>query len=210
VAEAMARIDQLGRKYGVNLQGGVTWAFTFVGQPSFAGFRELATNGVDKPVLNVFRMYGKLEGDWVNTSSSGAIGLEEMVKNGVGANSDIDAIATRSEHHVSVLAWNYSDVDLPAAAVPIRMVIDGLPGKLPKGSMKLQEFRMDDTHSNAYAAWKQMGSPERPTPEQTAVLERAAGLESLGPERIVDANDGKLVVPMLLPRDGVSLLMITW
>lgn len=210
VAEAMARIDQLGRKYGVNLQGGVTWAFTFEGQPSFAGFRELATNGVDKPVLNVFRMYGKLDGDWVKTSSSGAIGLEEMLKDGVGANSDIDAIATRSEHRVSVLAWNYSDVDLPAAAVPIRMMVDGLPGKLPKGSMKLREFRMDDTHSNAYAVWKKMGSPERPTPEQTAALERAGCLESLGPERIVEANDGRLVVPISLPRQGVSLVTITW
>jgi xylan 1,4-beta-xylosidase len=210
VAEAMARIDQLGRKYGVNLQGGVTWAFTFEGQPSFAGFRELATNGVDKPVLNVFRMYGKLDGDWVKTSSSGAIGLEEMVKDGVGAKSDIDAIATRSERGVSVLTWNYSDVDLPAAAAPIRMTVDGLPGKLPKGSMKLREFRMDDTHSNAYAVWKTMGSPERPTPEQTAALERAGGLESLGPERIVEANDGRLVVPMSLPRQGVSLVTITW
>jgi hypothetical protein len=55
-----------------------------------------------------------------------------------------------------------------------------------------------------------MGSPERPTPEQTAALERAGGLESLGPERIVEAKDGRLVVPMSLPRHGVSLVTITW
>jgi xylan 1,4-beta-xylosidase len=109
-----------------------------------------------------------------------------------------------------VLAWNYSDVDLPAAAASIRMTVDGLPGKLPKGSMKLREFRMDDTHSNAYAVWKTMGSPERPTPEQTAALERAGGLESLGPERVVETNGGRLVVPISLPRQGVSLVTITW
>jgi xylan 1,4-beta-xylosidase len=58
--------------------------------------------------------------------------------------------------------------------------------------------------------WKTMGSPERPTPEQTAALERAGGLESLGPERVVETNGGRLVVPISLPRQGVSLVTITW
>ena len=42
----------------MKLQGMVTWAFEFEDQPWFAGYRDLATNGVDKPVLNVFRMAG--------------------------------------------------------------------------------------------------------------------------------------------------------
>jgi len=42
---------------------GPTWrpadlGFEFEGQPYFEGFRTLATNGVDKPVLNFFRMAG--------------------------------------------------------------------------------------------------------------------------------------------------------
>ena len=32
----------------------LTWAFEFEGQPYFDGFRTLATNGIDKPVLNLF------------------------------------------------------------------------------------------------------------------------------------------------------------
>ena len=36
----------------------LTWAFEFEDQPYFDGFRTLATNGIDKPVLNVFRMAG--------------------------------------------------------------------------------------------------------------------------------------------------------
>ena len=43
----------------------LTWAFEFEGQPYFDGFRTLATNGVDKPVLNVFRMAGLMRGDRV-------------------------------------------------------------------------------------------------------------------------------------------------
>src|SRR5258708_29043850 len=39
-----------------NMAGMLTWAFEFEGQPYFDGFRTVATNGIDKPVLNVFRM----------------------------------------------------------------------------------------------------------------------------------------------------------
>ena len=49
-------------KYGVNLEGALTWAFEFENQPPFAGFRQLASNGIDLPVLNVFRMFGKMSG----------------------------------------------------------------------------------------------------------------------------------------------------
>jgi xylan 1,4-beta-xylosidase len=206
VAEAMARIDQLGRKYGVNLQGGVTWAFEFEGQPWFAGFRDLATNGVDKPVLNVFRMYGKLGGDWVKTESSGALGLEEIVKEGVGAKTDVDAIATRSEHEVDVLLWNYSDVDLPAEPAEVEMAVDGLPN----ATIRMEELRMDSGHSNAYSVWLKMGSPQQPTPAQKAELVKASGLESMGGVKKVAAKEGRVTVPLSLPRQGVGLVRIWW
>lgn len=213
VAEAMTRIYQLGQKYGVNLQGGVTWAFEFEGQPSFAGFRDLATNGVDKPVLNVFRMYGKLGGDWVKTESSGALGLDAIVHDGVGAKTDVDAIATRADtatgHEVDVLVWNYSDVDLPADPATIQMTVDGL-GPLPKRYMRMEEFRMDDSHSNAYSAWQKMGSPEHPTAAQKAELLKASGLESMRGAKKVAAKDGSLLLPMSLPRQGVALVRIWW
>jgi len=53
---SFARIYDLAARYHVNLQGAMSWSFEFEGQKWFDGFRDLATNGVDKPVLNVFRM----------------------------------------------------------------------------------------------------------------------------------------------------------
>src|SRR6266566_8429108 len=50
----------LAKQDGVDLRGSVTWAFQFDAQPYFEGLRELATNGIDKPVLNAFRMLGLL------------------------------------------------------------------------------------------------------------------------------------------------------
>jgi xylan 1,4-beta-xylosidase len=50
--------------------GIVTWAFEFEDQPWFDGFRDLATNGVEKPVLNVFRMFGLMGTHQVSAESS--------------------------------------------------------------------------------------------------------------------------------------------
>ena len=56
-AASFARKHELAARHGVNLQGALTWAFEFEDQPYFAGFRQLASNGIDMPVLNVFRMF---------------------------------------------------------------------------------------------------------------------------------------------------------
>ena len=64
-AASFARKHDLAERHGVNLEGALTWAFEFEDQPYFAGFRALATNGIDLPVLNVFRMFGQMSGERV-------------------------------------------------------------------------------------------------------------------------------------------------
>ena len=59
-AASFARKHDLAERHGVNLEGALTWAFEFEDQPYFAGFRVLATNGIDLPVLNVFRMFSRM------------------------------------------------------------------------------------------------------------------------------------------------------
>lgn len=46
-----------------NIAGLLTWAFEFEDQPYFDGFGTPATNGIDKPVLNIFRMAALMSGD---------------------------------------------------------------------------------------------------------------------------------------------------
>ena len=62
-AASFAQLYAMKEKYNINLIGAVSWSFEFEDQPWFAGFRDLATNGVDKPVLNVFRMFGFMKGN---------------------------------------------------------------------------------------------------------------------------------------------------
>src|SRR5205085_8851380 len=71
-AAQLARTYELAELHGVNLLGSVTWAFEFDDQPYFDGFRALATNGIDKPVLNVFRMLGQMGGERIAVESTGA------------------------------------------------------------------------------------------------------------------------------------------
>jgi xylan 1,4-beta-xylosidase len=211
VAEATMRTIELARKYDVTLEGAVTWAFEFEDQPAFAGFRELATNGIDKPVLNVFRMMGMLGevgkdnlGGWLATESSGALPLDDVVEHSVTGAPDINAVAARNGNEIDVLVWNYHDADVAAPPAEIELEIDGLK----PGWGIASEFRVDETHSNGYRAWQQMGSPAHPTAQQVAALQKAAGLEETVKGHEIAVRDGKARVNLTLPRQGVALVRI--
>jgi xylan 1,4-beta-xylosidase len=205
VAEAIARTYELARKESVHIQGAVTWAFEFENQPYFAGFRELATNGVDKPVLNVFRMLGMLGGDWIESSSTGAQPLDQVVAGSVTAAPDVNAVATRDGREVDVLLWNYHDDDIPAASAAIHLEV----ASIPANSVSVEIFRMDADHSNSFAAWKKMGSPQQPTPAQRERLEDSAAPEH-DPPRTVAARDASVTLDFSLPRQGVYLVKLRW
>lgn len=214
VAEATMRTYELGRQYGLTVQGAVTWAFEFEDQPPFAGFRELATNGVDKPVLNVFRMFGMLGGGpaaaqgkavWLSIESNGALPLAQVVTSSVTGAPDISAVATRNGSEVDILVWNYHDADVPVPDATVVLAVDGLHGQ----SAVASEFRMDATHSNAYRAWQQMGSPEKLSDEQKRQLEKAGGLEQTRSEYAIPIQDGVARLDISpLPRQGVLLLRL--
>ncbi len=203
VAEAIARTYALARMQGVPVKGAVTWAFEFENQPPFAGFRELATNGIDKPVLNVFRMLGMLDGEWISTQSTGAQPLQEVLRRSVTGEPDVNAVATRGAHGIEVLLWNYHDDDVPAPPAQVQLQVKGLSRK----AVRVTQFRMDAEHANAYTAWQQMGSPQTLTPEQTRRLQQSAELKAT-PLTGVQVKAGTATVSLDLPRQGVYLLRL--
>jgi xylan 1,4-beta-xylosidase len=207
-AAAVSSIFKLADRYKSNMAGMTTWSFEFEDQPYFDGFRTLATNGIDKPLLNVFRMFGLMQGDRVKVESSGAVDLDTIVETGVRQKPDIDALATRSDHDIAILAWNYHDDDVPGPAAPVRLSLSGIPAAA--GRVLLSHYRIDQDHSNAYTTWKQMGSPQNPTPEQYARLEAAGQLQLLESPRWVASQAGRIDVTFVLPRQGVSLIRLTW
>jgi xylan 1,4-beta-xylosidase len=205
-AAQIARTFELADLHQVNLLGSVTWAFEFEGQPPFAGFRDLATNGIDKPVLNVFRMLGKMHGDRVAVTSTSAADVQTIRDAGVRAEPDVYALATRSDRAMEVLVWNYHDDDVAAPPATVTMTIDGLS----PGRPTVTEYRVDDRHSNAYEAWKAMGSPQSLTSAQRSALEKAGQLQSIGSPARQAIDKGRLTIDVSLPRQGVALFTIAY
>lgn len=205
-AAQIARTYELAERHGVNLLGSVTWAFEFEGQPYFDGFRDLATNGIAKPVLNVFRMLGRLRGDRVPVENPAALPLDGVLADGVREQPDVGAIASREARAVNVLVWNYHDDDLPARPAAIDLLFDGVPAAQPT----LEHYRVDAIHGNAYEAWKGMGSPQSIDPARYAQLTKAGELAAMEPPRRVEADSGAVTVRLDLPRQGVSLVRLVW
>jgi xylan 1,4-beta-xylosidase len=205
-AAVMPRHLDLAAKYGVNLRGAVTWAFEFEDQPWFDGFRDLATNGIGKPVLNVHRMLGMMTGDRAAVRNPGALPLDTIVSSGVKEQPDVYALASIDTHSGAVLISNYHDSGRPGPAAPIELAIAGLSSR----RVLLHHYRVDSAHSNSYEAWKRMGSPQSPSPEQYAQLERDGQLALMESPRWAIPENGSVRVAFQLPRHGVSLIRLTW
>jgi xylan 1,4-beta-xylosidase len=204
-AAIFAREREIAARRGVNFAGAVTWAFEFEDQPYFAGFRDLATNGIDKPVLNVFRIFGLAGGVRIAAKSSGAAPLEEMEASGVKGAPDVNAAATRGERTVDVIVWNYHDDDLPAPDARVALSIAGVNGRV-----LVRHYRVDTDHSNSYTAWKALGSPPQPSSGQYEQMERAGQLEQLRSPEWVTAENGTVRLGFALPRHAVSLVQLSW
>jgi xylan 1,4-beta-xylosidase len=209
-AASFPRAVDLAAEQGVNLEGALTWAFEFEDQPPFAGFRALASDGLDLPVLNVFRMFAKMSGQRLAVVSDGGLDADAILKAGVRGKPDVSALASldQDQRKLAVLVWQYHDDDVPGPDASVNLNLTGLPTKT--GECELRQYRIDANHSNSYEAWKRMGNPMQPSAEQYAELERAGRLAELGQPTRIRPQDGTAQLHVDLPRQAVSLLVLTW
>jgi xylan 1,4-beta-xylosidase len=207
-AAALARTFEIADERHVNFEGALTWAFEFEGERFFAGHRVLATNGIDLPILNVFRMFSKMHGDRLPVESSSADSLASIEKTGVRAAPDVSALAALDARQLAILLWNYHDDDVPGPIADIALSVANLPPAAATAT--LTEYRIDRSHSDAYTLWLQMGSPQHPTSQQYAALQSAGQLEILDAPHRVSLSQGNFDLHVHLPRQGVSLLVLTF
>jgi xylan 1,4-beta-xylosidase len=205
-AASFARKYELADFHGVNLLGAVTWAFEFEDQAWFRGFRDLATNGVDKPVLNVFRMFGMMEGNRAEVKQNLAYDFKKVRDESVRGASDINALASKDAKAAGIMVWNYHDDNIKGPDTAVELKISGLPS----GKVQLHHYRIDDQNSNSYEAWKKMGSPKAPSPEQIAELEKAGQLQLLTSPEWINPKNGTANINVKLPRQAVSFLKFSW
>ncbi len=123
-----------------------------------------------------------------------------------GAARTIYALAARSNRTVTVLLWNYHDDDVAAPVANVALTVEGVSAS----RASVTHYRVDGEHGNSYEAWKKMGSPQQPTPQQYAELEKAGKLKALGAPERVTIERGQFARTFALPRQAVSLIKIDY
>ncbi|KAJ7602573.1 xylan 1,4-beta-xylosidase [Mycena polygramma] len=208
-AAAFTREIDLGTRHSVNFTGALTWAFEYDEHPYFDGFRVLATNQIDKPILNIFRMFGMMQEMRLEASSTGQASLDDVLENSVkGELSDVGVLASISAEadKLALIIWNYHDDALPKPDAEISLRISEVfPGRTTVG---LTHYRIDESHSDAFSAWVNLGSPQAPTQQQIAGLKKDGMLQMLHPPSTLKLDDGIVNVEFGLPIHAVSLLVI--
>jgi xylan 1,4-beta-xylosidase len=205
-AATFARKYELADQNDAKLIGAVSWSFEFENQPWFFGFRDLATNGVDKPVLNVFRMFGKMSGKRVQVESNRMYDLKTVLDSSIRKQPEIGALASKDKRTAAIMVWHYHDEDKQAPGEPITIDLSNLPMK----EFKVTQYRIDSEHSNSYEVWKKMGSPQNPTAAQVSELEKAGQLKAIGEVQKIKTKTGKATLTISLPRQAVALLKMDW
>jgi xylan 1,4-beta-xylosidase len=204
-AASFARIWELAARRRVNLDGILSWSFEFEDQPWFAGYRQLATNGVPLPVLNVFRMFAQLGPERLAARSDAQVPLDAVIAGGVRGTPDVGTIATRTaDGRIAILLWHYHDDDVAGPAAAVRLTVSGLKGQAPASATL---WRVDGANGNSYAAWTAMGSPLNPNSTQYAALETAAVMRPQALAMRAGAR-GAAAASIEVPRQGVALVVI--
>ncbi|SES23998.1 GH39 family glycosyl hydrolase [Pedobacter rhizosphaerae] len=206
-AASFARKYLLADQYGINFLGAVSWSFEFENQPWFAGLRDLSTNGVDKPVLNVFRMFGKMSGQRVWVDASRMRSLSNVVDSSVRTGTtEIGALASKDDKSAGIMLWNYHDLDIPGVAEKVKVHLKGIKVK----RMTVTSYLIDSKHSNSYALWKKMGSPQNPSTAQIRLLQKTGQLAQSATPKTMNLRNGQLEIEIDLERQAVALLHFKW
>ena len=187
----------------------LTWAFMFVGERCFEGTRAFSTQGIDKPILNLFRMYARMGHEEVLLESTGARDAVEAGGSGERDSlPDISGFATHSGgKSLEVLLYNHHDDWDHHGDYPVGVTITNLPFETRE--VVLRHYRIDGSHSNAHSEWVRQGKPMYPAPGQRAAIKAREGLELLEAPRTITLEGGTLAVNFNLPVHAISLLLIT-
>ncbi|MES1209205.1 MAG: hypothetical protein ABUS79_24975, partial [Pseudomonadota bacterium] len=207
VIEMSKRTLELAGSMGVNIGGLISWAFTFPGTPYFAGYRALATNSIELPVLGAFRLLGQLNGPRLPVTSSGAATLSTILANSVRGAADVDGMATLDGGKVRVLVWNYHDDIVTATPAAVTLTV-----KMPASfgaAATVTHLRVDEQHGDAYTVWTAQGSPKSPSAAQIQAMQAAMLPAALDAPQSVPVTGGTATISFALPRSGMSLLTLS-
>ena len=206
VASSYQQLRDLGALMKMDVRP-LAWAFMFVGERCFEGTRTFSTQGIDKAVFNLFKMYARLGETRCRLESSHGVDVGSLsIAAGERQGVEISGLATTSASsaikvmiHAHHDDWDNNEVH--AIEVELR-------GAAKAKRYRARHYRIDSEHSNACAEWSRQGRPSYPSKEQWEAINARAGLEELEAIETTSTEDGVIHLSFSMPSHAVSLLEI--
>jgi xylan 1,4-beta-xylosidase len=158
------------------------------------GYRTLDTkHGFLKPILNGYKLLSKMASD-----------LSPVLEVN---NEHITAFASHDKNRITIMVTNYQH-EHPyndGATYPVALKIK--TGWKPTAKIKVNHWRIDENHSNAYTVFKSLGSPKLPNPLEIDAIKNRMDLELMEPATEVMAKDLNNM-EFEMPCNAVSLIEI--
>ena len=108
----------------------------------------------------------------INKPSFYAFGLLHQLGDRRLANASPDVIVTkRPDGSLVLVVWNLVDPDKAGAPLELRLAFKNVPANAP-----LKVSLVDNDHGNTLAAYRAIGSPQYPTPDQIREINSATAL----------------------------------
>ena len=177
--------------------GGFTFCssgYEKIPESDFMGYRTFSTkNGFHKPLLNGYKLLKKLDTDLISVQT--------------GKNKNITAFATRDKDRISIVVVNYQHEHPFNDGLAEPVLLQVMSHLDTSGNVVVNHWRIDEKHSNAYTAFKDLGSPQLPNPIQIDAIRQKMDLELLEPpQRMKSRNTFEF--KFYLPCNAVSLIEI--
>lgn len=205
IAHNFLSISDLKKKYNREIKA-LTWAFMFDAERCFEGTRTLTTQGIDKPILNLFRMLSFMEGERLSLLSTSA---RDVLTEGLPERQPlIDGLAVLSanKNQVALLfSSHHDDWDL-AHSTTVEIELD--KASFDADKLNMVHYRIDKEHSNAYSEWVKQGRPKYPSYSQKQEIKSRENLELFTGETKIKLLDERLCLEFEMPAHSISLIII--
>jgi xylan 1,4-beta-xylosidase len=148
--------------------------------PFYGGYGLIAEDRIPKPAFNAFAM------------------LHELGDERIAAPENNVLVTRRDDGTLVIATWNLVEPDANGSDKQVTLALTGVA---PDAQVSIE--RSDAQHGDTLAAWKKMGSPRYPTPEQIVALKKAS---QPGSPAIDHLKNGQLT--LTLPPMGLAVITV--
>ena len=189
---------QPGGRKGLSLA--TAWAWYMEGDRYFEGTRAFFTaSDIATPVVNAYRMLAML-GDR-------RLGARVEL---VDAKPTVGAVGALPSAHpdggVAVVVWHHNDDQYARGMNEVELEVRDLP--CAGRHVQVTQYLIDEHHSNSHTAWRALGAPQDPSPEDVEATRRRSSLEVVHDEKL-ESCPSSLSFQVSLKCPGAMLVRVT-